>query len=304
MSHPPEQPEPADNEVDSGSGEAPPASPPPPVQQHEPPEPRPEQRQPPEPELDVFGRAPKGRADWTHRKGEPRTFALFWMIYLMGASLLMVATIAAVQSISPGVVRPAARAMLTTATLGLFVLWPMVRLSQKPPEGSKLAAVFADLLVLLPPLAALTLPQALDVLADWPFSVVAAVLTAIAGWAVLTGCVLAFALRTLSPEGGDQWHRVMWTIVFTLLVLAPPAYHTLAATPGPPPNPVVVVPGPGAWMSPMSLVRDMIADRASMGRSAVIGPGHWALIMRVWAVALAATAAGLAATLARPARGA
>jgi hypothetical protein len=268
------------------------------------PEPQPEPGPQPEPELDVFGHAPKGRDDWAHRKGEPRTFALFWMIYLMGASLLMVASIAAVQSVSPGVVRPAARAMLTTATLGLFVLWPMVRLSQKPPKGSKLGAVFADLLVMLPPLAALTLPQALDVLADWPMPVVLAVLLATAGWAVLFACLLALALRTLHHEGGDQWHRVLWMILFTLLVLAPPVYHTLAATPGPTPNPVVAAPGPGSWMSPLSLVTDLITDRSAMGRSAVIGPGHWVLIMRVWAVALAATAAGLAATLARPARGA
>jgi len=301
VSHPPEQPEPTDHDGVSEAAKSvggTPTTPDPEPAPH--PEPGPER----EPELDVFGRAPKGRPDWTHRKGEPRTFALFWMIYLMGASLLMVATIAAVQSISPGVVRPAARAMLTTATIGLFVLWPMVRLSQKPPEGSKLGAVFADLLVLLPPLAALTLPQALDVLADWPIAVVAAVLAATAGWAVLFACLLALALRTLHHQGGDSWHRVLWTILFTLLVLAPPVYHTLAVTPGPSPNPVVAVPGPGSWMSPLSLVSDMIADRSAMGRSAVIGPGHWVLIMRVWAVALAATAAGLAATLARPARGA
>lgn len=293
MSHTPEQPEPTDHDPVPG----------PEVPERVSPEPHPEPQPEPEPELDVFGRAPKGRADWTHRKGEPRTFALFWMIYLMGASLLMVATIAAVQSISPGVVRPAARAMLTTATLGLFVLWPMVRLSQKPPKGSKLGAVFADLLVLLPPLAALTLPQALDVLADWPIAVVSAVLLATAGWAVLFACVLALALRTLHEDGGDAWHRVLWTVLFTLLVLGPPVFHTLAATPAPPANPVVAVPGPGSWMSPLSLVTDLIADRSAMGRSAVAGPGHWVLIMRVWAVALAATAAGLAATLARPARG-
>ena len=181
----------------------------------------------PQPELDVFGRAPKGRPDWSHRKGEPRVFALMWMMYLMGASLLMVTSIAAVQSISPNVVRPAARAMLITATIGICVLWPMVRLSQRRPEKTVLGAVAADLVVLLPPLAALALPQALNVLANWPMQVVWALLAGLTGWAVLIGAVLALALRTVGRGTGgasEEWHRVLWmllrlhTLILTLHV--------------------------------------------------------------------------------------
>ncbi|MFG0305361.1 MAG: hypothetical protein ACF8Q5_04010 [Phycisphaerales bacterium JB040] len=258
-----------------------------------------------QPELDVFGRAPKGRPDWSHRKGEPRVFALMWMMYLMGASLLMVTTIAAVQSISPGVVRPAARAMLTTAAVGICVLWPMVRLSQRRPERTTLGAVAADLVVLLPPLGALALPQALTVLANWPMQVVLALLAGLTGWAVLLGAVLALALRTVGRGTGgapEEWHRVLWTCLFALVALGPPVYHAIGGTPVSPGTARAATPAPGSAFSPISLAWDLMSDRSGMGHSGVVGAGHWVIVLRVWALALALWGAGIAARLARPHR--
>lgn len=258
-----------------------------------------------QPELDVFGRAPKGRADWSHRKGEPRVFALMWMMYLMGASLLMVTSIAAVQSISPGVVRPAARAMLTTAAIGVCVLWPMVRLSQRRPERTSLGAVAADLVVLLPPLAALALPQALTVLANWPMEVVWALLAALTGWAVLIGAVLALALRTVGRGTGgatEEWHRTLWMCLFVLVALGPPIYHAITGVGPSADTPRAVAPGFGSAISPIGLVWDMMTDRSGAGHSAMVGPRHWVIVLRVWALGLALWGAGLAAMLARPHR--
>lgn len=254
-------------------------------------------------ERDIFGRVPRHSEDWSHRKGEPRTFALLWMIYLMGASLLMVSSIAVVQSTSPGVVRPAARAMVVTAAIGIFVLWPIVRLSQILPKKSKLGAAFADLVVMTPPIVALLAPQTLRVLAVWPVEVVVATAAAIVAWAALIAVLIAIAQSTLNVRADrDQVRRVLWMLVFLAIAFAAPFLSLLAgygAVSGRESSPILPSISGTAAYSPVSLVYDLVRDRSATGRSAAVSDYHWIVIFRVAAAASALWALALVTKLVR-----
>src|SRR5262245_56761146 len=71
-------------------------------------------------------------APWSHRRGEPRTFAAIWLLFLFAATILSVGAVGLFGLVSTDVYRPAARVMLEIVTVGVVILWPMVRLSQEP----------------------------------------------------------------------------------------------------------------------------------------------------------------------------
>jgi len=225
-------------------------------------------------ERDIFGRKPKGRLDWAHRRGEPRTFALLWTLFLMLATLVMFASLSASPSVTPEVYRPAARTLLLTVVLGATLLWPMTRLSQLPPEERPVGSVLKDLVVVLLPVQALIWPHALGMLSGWPLGVVAAIALCIGAWACVGGGVLAVAYVTMKPDAGAGV-RAVWMLVFVALVIGPPVWFLLGggyAVTGAGPT---LEPPSGRMLSPLTAVIEITRDRAWTGRPAQVGGGHW-----------------------------
>lgn len=219
------------------------------------------------PDLDLFGRpASKGR-DWSHRRGEPRIFAFFWTLYLLFATVAAFWSVGAPGSNDPLALRPAARAVLATITVGIALLWPMTRLSQEVPNprvGRVSRMVGQDLIVLLIPAQAIIWPQI--AMAAWPVSVVAALACSLTVWAIFLGSLLTIAIVITGERRG--W----WMLVFVALA----GFGPLLAL------------GPGGafshgddsfdwwWMtSPITTGFEIARDRPWTGAAAAVIEGHW-----------------------------
>lgn len=126
---------------------------------------------------------------WAHRRGEPRLFAFLWTVYVLlavGGSILWVAQYASLTQSAYG---PAGRIMLVVLTIGVCVLWPMVRLSQVSPKANILGFALADFVVVLLPLQLVLWP--LTFLAGWPLNTVLGVAALLSAWAMLVSGLLA-----------------------------------------------------------------------------------------------------------------
>ncbi len=259
-----------------------------------------------EKERDIFGKVPKDRADWSHRKGEPRVFALLWTAFLMAATLLMFASLSAAWVVSPEAYRPAARSLLMVVSVGVVVLWPMTRLCQAPPRERAVWATFKDMVVVIAPVQALVWPHALRMLAGWPVEVVAGLSCSMIAWGVVAGGVLALA-QVSAPSGA--WAglalRWVWMLVFVGMVVgAPLAMGVLG---------LLRVDGidgasPGTtmgWMfSAPTSVAELTRARVWTGRPASIGGMHWAAIVWTLCVGAGCWAGAWAVGLARRGRSA
>lgn len=156
---------------------------------------------------------------WAHRKGEPRPLALLWSMYLMVSALL---TLLGVRSLTMPTTEQfvfGCRGMLLMTLVGVSVLWPMVRLSQQRPDKPG-RSLLADLAVLLAPVQAVIWPMPL--LTHWSWSITAALMLAVASWAVFAAgwlrigyqssapsmrwmCMSAIAFITLAAPGARIW---------------------------------------------------------------------------------------------------
>ncbi|MEM1166348.1 MAG: hypothetical protein AAGI30_08675 [Planctomycetota bacterium] len=151
---------------------------------------------------------------WSHRRGEPRLFGLFWVMFVIAS---VSATLLAVRGAGgPTVERYefAVLGLLEALVAGVCVLWPMVRLSQARPAGS-VKACAADVAVMSIPILAVLLPVPL--FTQWPITVIAATGTVLGAWMIGVSGVLAWALRSSSP--GD---RLAAMLVLGLAVCAAP----------------------------------------------------------------------------------
>jgi hypothetical protein len=224
---------------------------------------------------DLFGNAPKGRADWSHRRGEPRLFAVLWLVYLMSATVVMLAMVGAARALSPSVTRPAAMVLMVVSMVGVCVLWPAVRLSQMPPRWAG-RSVAADLPVVLVPVYALILPQGFWFLSDWSWVVVLALCGLFTAWGLVAGGVLAIALGSVGcrPERGTA--RALWTLAFVAIVVAAPVLMGIGAF-APGAAGAEAEPGaarPGWMLSPVSAAMEVVRDRSAGGVGARIGVTH------------------------------
>ncbi|MEZ6242322.1 MAG: hypothetical protein R3B57_04695 [Phycisphaerales bacterium] len=234
-------------------------------------------------ERDVFGRTPKDRTDWSHRKGEPRVFALFWTAYLMAATLLMFASLSAAWVVSPESYRPAARMLLMVVSVGIVMLWPMTRLCQAAVVERPLWSTFKDMVVVLTPVQALVWPHALRMLAGWPVSVVAGVSCVTIAWGVVAGGVLAMAQVTRGGGRGGRGAvvRASWMRACVALVAGAPLWLGLTGA-----LRVDAIDGAEAsttvgWMfSAPTAVAEVTRARVWTGHPAAIGGLHWMAI--VW----------------------
>ncbi|MEM7754202.1 MAG: hypothetical protein AAF297_01045 [Planctomycetota bacterium] len=231
-----------------------------------------------EPERDLFGNTPKGRADWSHRRGEPRGLALGWTLYLMVASVFAFGP-SAWAAADPSTYRPAAVRLVVLVSIGLFVLWPLVRLSQAWPRTAVRSAI-VDAAVLLSPAMLLIWPHV--VLAWWPVEVAGALTVLLLGW---TGVATALLVGLASGDEGVTGRVVGLGVWLGAVVVAPLGALVLGLGGG-----LAAEPGAafsGAWwmVSPVSGVHEIARDRSWSGRPAQVAPEHWRAIGVVWMVA-------------------
>ena len=233
---------------------------------------------------DLFGKVPKKHRDWSHRRGEPRMFAIFWMVYLMGATVLMFSSMARAFSISTGVTRPAARTMLVVVFFGIVVLWPMVRISQQIGGRSHVGFVLRDIFVLVIPLQAVLWPQTFDILASWPVSVVLALTLFSLAWVLVIAGIIALAMGSIERAENGSALRGIWMLLFLLIAAAAPLVGLLGMS-----GKVIGIDQPrvGWLLSPISGVLELTRDRSGLGTAARVYPQHWRMIIAIACVGLA-----------------
>lgn len=229
---------------------------------------------PPRPkEKDIFGREPEGYDDWSHRRGEPRVFALIWMVFLMCVTGLMFASISDAFYVSPTITRPAARGMIVTTMAGLVLLWPAIRLSQRPAE-QPIRSVLRDLFVLLVPAQAVIWPNALRELADWPIDLLLTLAGSFVAWSVLIGGLLAMA----DSGRGAGRHRGLWMLAVVLIAFGAPLAAVLTGNAG---QALPDTPRPGWMLSPLTSVLEITRDRLVLGRTDPVAGAQWRVLFAV-----------------------
>lgn len=241
---------------------------------------------------DIFGRAPTRHANWDHRRGEPRTFALAWTIFLMLSTLVMFSSLGAARMVTMDVYRPAVRALLVTITAGMVLLWPMTRLSQESPRGSSGLAIARDLAVVLLPTQALLWPQSLPMLGAWPVGQTAALAACQAAWAVVVGGMVVLALG--SDARPRDLHRGLWMLAIVAIVIGVPTVQFLAGLFEPARS---TQPNDAMMFSPLLATVELLRSRGlggpiatfpsdwrAIGWTAGVGAGLWGL---AWALEVA-----------------
>ena len=224
-------------------------------------------------DVDVFGRAPKDRPDWSHRRGEPRGLFLGWLVYMLIASGAAFSSAGIGGSISVESYRASASRFALALMVGLFVLWPMLRLSQAAPRRP-LRSIAVDLAVLLVPLQVVIWPHVF--LAAWPPLVCAGLSAATGGWALVAASLLGVCISA----GGVAW-RVSGVIAVLTIGLGVPT--------------ALAVGGAGLdvpWVSPLTAAAALTRDQTWSGGT--VGPGGEA----AWRIGWITLACGVSLLLA------
>jgi len=219
---------------------------------------------------------PKHTDKWAHRRGEPRVFAFFWTLYLLGATLMGFSALGLVGGITAEVYRPVARGIIATVAIGATLLWPMTRLSQASPTRGGARAVRADMIVVLIPLQAVVWPQAI-LPAGWTPLSIGALAALCASWTVLVGGILAIALGgprldhpATRPAPPGSWFLM---ILLVVLVLAAPCMSMLMWRDGHLPDIRT------EWLlSPVSGVFELTRNRVHTSLGPAMTALHWAII--------------------------
>lgn len=252
---------------------------------------------------DLFGRAPKRTKDWSHRRGEPRVFALFWTMYVMAATLMMFAFAGGMGSFDVQTFRPSARIAMAVVLVGIVVLWPMTRLSQIAPAAGGVVPTLKDAVIIGFPAQAFIWPQLL--LSRWPFMVVLALSALFAVWTLL---IAAFIAGGLGPPRSDAYRDsmsdeardTMATSRWVAMGLALASGVLTAFVPVLDPSPLQdVLRSRPAWLAnPITGMFEVTRDRSFAGPPAAVGPTHWLTIAALAGLALGAWAVTLVISLA------
>jgi len=237
---------------------------------------------------------------WAHRRAEPRPFAVIWLGYILAASVLSIGAVGAMGMMASEVYRPAARVMIAILGAGVAIVWPMIRLSQEPPERPYRAGL-ADAVVVVVPLLLMIGPQSLPWMAAWPLDVAGAMAAVLLGWALLIVGVLGWAFHSIksSPRTSTQVRNGAM-VMLMLLALAPAAIAAFAfATFSAQARLAGSDPGAAALLlvaSPLTAPFELARERLWTGSTALITPDHWMVIASIWIVASMVWIGGLVAT--------
>lgn len=259
------------------------------------------------PDLDLLGNPPRGRPDWSHRRGEPRIFALCWTLFLTVITTTMLMRAAVGGRLDLSVYRQGLRMTLLVIMTAVVIAWPMMRLSQARPRGGGVGSMLKDLLIVLVPLQAVLWPQV--VLARWPVSLVGAIDALLAAWALVCGGIVAIALGgpTEDPRGLPEAEattpdRARGRIAAMSIVVALSCVGGAAALALDGAMRPIGATDAGSWwmmLSPHAGVLEMSRDRAASGEAPHPEPAHlWAigglLVLGVatWAAAISRQRAG------------
>ena len=218
---------------------------------------------------DLFGRVPTGYPDWSHRRGEPRVFALIWMLYLMGVTIIMFGSFMHAVSISSSVTRPAAQRMVLATMLGITLLWPAIRLSQRASDRP-VRHVLRDLFVILVPAQAVIWPHAMGVLAGWPMSVLVALACLFGAWGLVVGGLIA-----LGDATAGRCPRWVWMIAVLVVAAGSPAVGLAMGVPA---ASAIDAARAGWMLAPGTAVLELTRDRSEAGLLSPVFGGHWRLI--------------------------
>ncbi len=228
--------------------------------------------------------APKDSPDrWAHRRGEPRGFAVLWMIFLLVSTLLVFMTLGDPVRVTAEGYREGARRLITVISIGITVLWPMLRLCQISAIAGGPTVVAKDLIILLVPLQAVLWPQA--IITGWSVTSVAATAVLIVSWALIVGAMLAVALgpgrlvRTFEgPLEADMGvrpglERTLWMISILSVVAAGPLILLCLQSIGRGTSDDLEL--LLRMASPLTAPWEILSDRIWTGRHAVVAPSHW-----------------------------
>jgi len=183
----------------------------------------------------------QGDDPWAHRKGEPRPFALLWAMYLL---ISAGATIFAVRPITVPTQWQfiyACRAMVVMIMIGITVLWPLVRLSQRAPDRRVFSMVIDALIVLVP--ASVVLAP-MTMLTRWPYEIVVGLGASVWAWGLLVA-----ALVLLGTRAQAHTMRALVMVVCLGLGLAGPTLIVL-----------LPMPAGALWLSPYTAVFQITAS--------------------------------------------
>lgn len=250
-------------------------------------------------------------------------------MYLLIATGLALASVAAGGIVSLETYIPVARALAVVVAAGLTIGWPLIRLSQLSPAAQEQSvpwAMLKDAALLLIPVQAVFFPQVH--LANWDSGVPKSLAIALGGWLLIIGTILSYTLSTdttLRARLGLTWtdaahaafarkvhareakRRSLAMAACIGITLAGPVAAVLVGSLAPDrsgSNPSVGSPEPGILLlcSPMGYAADITADRGWSGRSAAAMDTHrrvawWTLAMgaALWCVPGVAWGHGLVA---------
>ncbi|MBX3321479.1 MAG: hypothetical protein KF757_00665 [Phycisphaeraceae bacterium] len=249
-------------------------------------------------DLDLFGRPPAGRQTWDHRRGEPRTFALAWTVFLMVSTLIMFASLGPARIVTEDIYQPAVRILIVSVTVGMVILWPMVRLCQERPRGSICSHIAHDLFIVVLPVQALIWPQTLRMLAQWTVEQASAVSLCQAAWTTVVGAALCFAYLLESPRSQIDLRRAGWMITILGLFIGLPLVLFASGM-------IDIGPASGTgWaimVSPITAVHELSREHPPSG-VLVIRATHWLSIAVTALVGACAWMAALGIEVARSGR--
>ncbi|MCK4871455.1 MAG: hypothetical protein KAS72_01905 [Phycisphaerales bacterium] len=145
--------------------------------------------------------------------GFPGLLALAWLVYLLAAAAL---TLLWRQPPHPDALffGSAMRRMIVLMTVGLLILWPMIRLSQ-PPGRSTTGSLLIDIIIMFSMIQVVIWPMRF--VTRWTSLQMGMVDVMIASWAVLISGIVAVGVAPASGRG--RW-RAMTACV--LLIFAGP----------------------------------------------------------------------------------
>lgn len=231
---------------------------------------------------------------WAHRRAEPRTLAFLWALYILTAGIMTVGVLLVRGPwalLDKDVYQYAARTMLLCVALGLAILWPMARLSQSVPLRERAsAAIFKDMLVLLPPTQAVVWAQA-AARSGWAIDLIGAMALSLWAWPMLGAAALAAVLRPrvgqypqdtfdhgtvhVGAKGPSAKLRTLVMLAFVLAATLP----LLALRWGP---------GWITMLSPVSAILDLGHPRPVGPDVASVTPGRWIALSAQLALAIVA----------------